>query len=531
MRSYGLDQTFSWFISGAGGSHDLKIGSQYVYGEHFEEFQRFMNGAFRFPSDRAFDAADPSTYPERLEIQVPAKGEWLSRTHSIGLFVQDKWQVAPKLTVNLGMRYDVDVSPLRWDDNPLFTDPTAYPVDRNNVAPRAGFAYNMDGRSVVRGGYGLFYGKSYVDRFNIYQQNPVFASSFRALFPFDRADPGPSNGRLPTDPLLVNGPVLNRALINQLYPPGVLARNTGDVWLDTPDRHSDFTHQVSVGYERMLGSQLSLSADYTHMSNRDLPVRYNLNPGIKQTTSRTETPRRTDLLGLANQLALTPFSTNVYTRENIGETEYAGVAVQLETRFASYWAGRVGYTIGYGRGNTDGGPTSVNNFQVLGERNLELNEGPTSADRRHVLNLSGRVEVPWIPGLIASAVFNVSSGTPMTIHNTNIDADRNGVLVDPVAAGRYCGTGVNAICVDNDGGRGGARGPGYRNMDMRLGYRVRNIGQGRTLDVFMEVFNVLNDPNFSNPTGDMRSGSFLVPDSLQGGGFPRQFQLGARLGF
>jgi hypothetical protein len=47
----------------------------------------------------------------------------------------------------------------------------------------------------------------------------------------------------------------------------------------------------------------------------------------------------------------------------------------------------------------------------------------------------------------------------------------------------------------------------------------------------MEAFNVMNDPNFSNPTGDMRSGDFLVPNSLQGGGFPRQFQVGARLGF
>jgi carboxypeptidase family protein len=530
MQSYGLDQTFSWFISDARGSHDLKFGSQYVYGRHFEEFQRFMNGAFRFPSDRAFNAADPSTYPERLEIQVPAKGEWLSQTHSIGFFVQDKWQMTTKLTLNLGMRYDVDVSPLRWDWNPMFSDPNAYPVDKNNVAPRVGFAYNVDGRSVVRGGYGLFFGKSYVDRFNIYQQNPVFANSFRALFPFDRPDPGPSSGQMPTHPLLVNGPVLNRALVNQLVPPG-LARNTGEVWLDSPDRHADYTNQVSMGYERMLGASLSVSADYTHMSNRDLPVRYNLNPGIKPNTGRTTPITRTDLQGIASKLGLSPFSTNVYTRENIGETVYDGLSMQLEKRFANFWAGRIGYTIGKGHGNTDGGPTAVNNFQVLGERNLDLNEGPTSADRRHVLNLSGRVEVPWIRGLIASGVFKVTSGTPFTIHNTNIDADRNGVGVDPVAAGPYCGTGENAICVDNDGGRLGAYGPGFRNIDMRIGYRVRNVGQGRTLDIFLEGFNIMNDPNFSNPTGDMRSGSFLVPDSLQGGGFPRQFQLGARLGF
>lgn len=122
--------------------------------------------------------------------------------------------------------------------------------------------------------------------------------------------------------------------------------------------------------------------------------------------------------------------------------------------------------------------------------------------------------------------------TRFTIHNTAIDADRNNVGVDPVEAGTYSGQGPNAITVENKGGRNGAYGPAFRNIDMRLGYRVRNVvGLNRTLDIFLEAFNVANDPNFANPTGDMRSGNFLVPDSLAGGGFPRQFQLGARFGF
>jgi hypothetical protein len=531
MDSYGLDNTFSWFISGAGGSHDLKFGSQYVYGEHFEEFQRFMNGAFRFFSDRPFNAADPFSYPERLEIRVPSKGEWLSRTHSLGLYVQDKWQMRPNFTLNVGLRYDIHVSPVRWDDNPRFSDPEAYPIDKNNVAPRVGFAYSPTPTSVIRGGYGLFFEKQYVDRFNIYQQNPVFTNSFQALYPGDNVDPGPSRGQFPTHPLLVNGPVLNRQLINQLVPPGSIARNTGVVWLDDPNRLLGYANQASFGYERMLGQRLSVSADYTHMANRKLPIRYNLNPGIKPNTGRTTPVTRTDLLGIASQLGLSPFTTDVFTRENIGYTDYDGLSMQLEKRLSSNWSGRIGYTIGYGRGNGDGGPTAVNNFQVLGERNLDLNEGPTSSDKRHVVNLSGRFEPSWIPGFHLSAVLSMSSGTPFTIHNTNIDADRNGVGFDPVAPGTYSGSGLNAITVENEGGRNGARGPGYRNFDLRVGYRVRNVGQGRSLDLFLESFNVINDPNFSNPTGDMRSGSFLVPDSLQGGGFPRQFQVGARFGF
>ena len=55
--------------------------------------------------------------------------------------------------------------------------------------------------------------------------------------------------------------------------------------------------------------------------------------------------------------------------------------------------------------------------------------------------------------------------------------------------------------------------------------------QGRTVDLFAELFNVTNEPNFANPSGDSRLGTFLVPTALAGGGFPRQFQVGARFGF
>jgi hypothetical protein len=67
-------------------------------------------------------------------------------------------------------------------------------------------------------------------------------------------------------------------------------------------------------------------------------------------------------------------------------------------------------------------------------------------------------------------------------------------------------------------------------IDVRAGYRVR-MAANRTIDLFAEVFNLTNRANFNNPSGDRRSGNFLVPVALRGGGFPRQLQLGARLGF
>ena len=532
MNTYGVDDTFSWFVNGSrGGTHDLKFGTQYQLQEHYREDQRYMNGAFQLVGDVDFNAAIPSTYPERLTVRVPQMVQLLSLTHSVGVFVQDKWQMNQHLTLSLGLRYDIHITPLLETWNPLFADEGAYPIDKNNWQPRIGLAYALGPTSVLRGGYGVFYEKQYVDRYENYSLNRVFTNSFMALYPISGPDPGPSNGRLPTDPFLVNGPVLNRTLLNQVVPPGTLARNTGTVWLDNPDRILPWQHQASIGYERQIGRQLSFAADYMHIQNNNMPIRFNMNPAIKQTTGRTAPITRTDLYGIAKQLGITAFGGDVYTTEYNGETKYDGLNLAVEKRFADNWGARFSYALGKGEGNTTGTPTATNDFQVLGERNIDKNFGPTAADRRHAVTISGRTEVKAIPGLTAGGVVRMATGTSFTIHNSNIDANMNNVLVDPLPAGTYSGTGQNAMTFENAGGRNGAYGPGTLQVDVRAGYKLR-MAQSRTIDFFFEVFNLTNEPNFANPSGDVRSGAtFLVPTSLAGGGFPRQFQIGARYGF
>jgi Carboxypeptidase regulatory-like domain/TonB dependent receptor-like, beta-barrel/TonB-dependent Receptor Plug Domain len=529
MNVYALDDTFSWFFTGAG-NHDLKVGVQYQLGEHYREDQRVTNGRFVFPTDRAFNAADPGSYPERFQIRVPNMVKLLSRTHSGGAYFQDKWQATERLTINVGLRYDVHISPFDELWNPFFSDPSKYPVDKNNFQPRIGFAFSPTPTSVLRGGYGVFYEKQWIDRFENYLLNRVYTSSYIANFPVSQADPGPGNGQFPTNPFLINGPVVNRDLVNQLVPPGTIARNTAAVWLDTPDRVLPRQQQVSIGYERQLGSQLSFAADYVHMENSEMPLRYNFNPAIKQTTGRTAPITRVDSLGIAQQLGILPFTGDVFTYENVGDTRFDGLNLQVEKRLANSWAARISYGLGHGRGNTSGLPTATNDFQVLDQRNLELNEGPTNLDRRHTVTLSGRVEAPWIRGLTASAIARMVSGQPFTLHNTNVDANRNNLGNDPIEPGTYSGVGQNAMTVENAGGRNGAYGPGFLQIDVRAGYRMRPRA-GQTIDLFAEVFNITNEPNFANPSGDQRLETFLIPTSLAGGGFPRQIQLGARFGF
>ena len=110
--------------------------------------------------------------------------------------------------------------------------------------------------------------------------------------------------------------------------------------------------------------------------------------------------------------------------------------------------------------------------------------------------------MPWVRGLTGGAVARMMTGQPFTIHNSNVDANRNNIAVDPVPAGTYSGVGQNAITVENAGLRNGAYGPGSLQVDLRAGYRVRPH-QGRRLDFFAEIFNLTNEPNFANPGGDI----------------------------
>ena len=119
----------------------------------------------------------------------------------------------------------------------------------------------------------------------------------------------------------------------------------------------------------------------------------------------------------------------------------------------------------------------------------------------------------------------------MSLINSAVDADRNGLLFDLLPAGSYCGTGVNAFCTDSQGGRNGARGPTFKQTDMKFAYRFRPRKE-TTIDANMELFNIFNSANFSNPTADQRLSDFLVLSALSGGnGQPRAMQFSVRFGF
>jgi hypothetical protein len=519
--AYSIEDTLAWFVAGRGGSHDVRFGVQYHFATADGTNQGMLNGLFEFRSNAPFSAADPATYPERLQIRVPGPADFSMHGHFASAYAQDKWRIGRRLTLSLGMRYDIEWIPLGEG---------GYPVDGNNLAPRVGFTYGVDaaGRSVVRGGYGVFYDQTPLELLSPILTAGEFSDSFIAFFPADRMDPGPSQGQLPSEPLVRNGPTVDAELIRRLFPPGIRIRNMGTVYVDGPARRVPGAHQLSIGYARQLGANVSATVDYVHASGRDMFMIRDVNPGIRADTSRTGAVTRVN----------PEFRTSVLEIVNTGRNDYDALELHVDKRFSNRFGVRTSYTLSYSRGNSSGNGAPQMLLQRLDQLRLDENHGPTDFDRRHNFVVSGSARVPGTGGLTISGIARAWSGLPFSIIDSRTDADRNGILFDFVPAGAYSGSGTNALTVDYTGKRNGAYGPGLFQLDARAAYTV-SVGSDRSLEVLAELFNVTNSAAFDNPVtlvsghpaADRRLTDFLEVRMLRPGAVARTGQIGVRFGF
>ena len=523
-NAYQLENTLSWFRPDwVGGDHQIKLGFQYQYSSVKNDNQGNLNGTFTFnTSDADFDPANPRTYPDRFSIRVGGPLRYTQIAQYLTAFVQDDIKRG-RLTINAGVRWDAELFNAPQRDPLAFTDLTddVHPVDWNNVAPRVGFAFDVsgDGRQAIRGGYGLFFQRSYLELYTNLFTSGLFTPSFTVTFPANAADSGPRNGRFPTDPTLVNGPFVTpelRAYVDSLFPTGVLqAQRT--IWIDNPDRKTPYQHQATLGYERQVLGNVTVSADYIHSDARDLLFLFDRNAGMRATTDVTSPVVRPN-----------PAFNALNTLVNAGTNRYDGLNLSAFRRMSGGSQVRVSYALGYVRGIHQGTNTESNTFQVGQELNADLNYGPASRDRRHNLSVAGVYAPDFLRGATVSGVYRYLSGTPFTIVNSQVDADRNGSSNEPLPAGSYTGVPVNAqfdrpYPVEFNGKVRGARGPGTYQLDMRFGY-VRRIGR-RIIEASVDVFNLSNTVRWGNPNGDIDDTDFLLLDAASSATPPRTVNL------
>lgn len=258
------------------------------------------------------------------------------------------------------------------------------------------------------------------------------------------------------------------------------------------------------------------------------------NPVVASSTLvRVPTPELNAAVATLSQKypGFAPFTTNVIQYVNEGELNYNALMAQLKKRFSNNYSLQVSYTYAKSRGNTSGNGAPASNFQIGTDLHLDLNEGPTDFDNRHNFTVSGTALVPHTGGLNLSWVARALSGRPFSLTNGNVDPDLNGIQAEPLPEGNYSGTGNNAFTVENyKAERNGAYGPGFLNLDARVGYAL-HVGGSRRLELSADIFNLTNRTNFANPNGNQASAQFLLLTVYSTSYAPLKAQLGVRFEF
>ncbi len=556
-NSFQVDDTLSWFLSDWGkGDHDLRVGVQYAYRTEKLADAGNANGTFFFDTDVPFKPGDITTFPTNFSVRTGGDTSQIRipRNQTLGLFVQDDWQPIANLTVNLGLRWD-------WEE---ITD------DQDNIAPRIGVAWDPvgDGRTVVRGGWGRFYGRFRFAAFDDFFLDGITSPSFNAPFPFD----GGLDQQLLFDIAQQNG-VTN---LNQLR--DVLAATidanaqtpiNSSPHFDDPNRTQEYADTFSVGVEREIRDGISIGVDYIHTENKNVVLETTINQ-FSRAAQAAGLPSRPELsvfngqtlTGIgAIQTFTNPGNSPFAPGETAGKT-YDAIQVAFRKRFGDTPIGRFGARISYTyadqSGNARGTEFTNPYFQLRTESGYNFDTGEFIGDplalgledprlddakpfffRENNFVASWTYEIPgtsWSGdgGVVFSGVWRYLDGDRTEFVQIDRIDNNNRVLAD---AGVFNNPspGVDADIAQTDqsfdGTLGGATNPSTNVVDMSFRYRVPiNAGaRNFTVTIVADFFNIFDETNFENLGSTFATESaFLIPSQAFS---PRQIQLGARVNF
>ena len=246
----------------------------------------------------------------------------------IGAWLQDDWAASRKLTLNLGVRYDMSTGMFAED---VVVQPWLNGhrhADKNNVAPRFGFTYAVDSRTVVRGGFGQYFGDngfSQAHWTNLWagQVHPVLLNDGRADFASN-----PFNGPRPT---------LDQARVLQAQGKYFSSITTS---FASPTSQMPYSYQSSIGVQRQLGNVMAFDVDYIYTAARhqtvqqDINLAYNPATGINYAfTDRTRKPYASYGWDQVS-MSLTE-----------GQDNYQTVQMSFTKRMANRWQASATYSI------------------------------------------------------------------------------------------------------------------------------------------------------------------------------------------
>jgi Carboxypeptidase regulatory-like domain len=514
--------------------------------------------------------------------QVPQVGFGNTRiAYLLHLFAQDTWHLRPELTVIYGLGWNFD-TPLNYDlSKPAYLAPVLGatnlgPTQKNwkNFSPAAGFSWSPwnDGKTVIRGGAGIYYdfqtafAISDAERVSLGPRGVARGSYDGGGIANPLTDvPGVPEGTLlnffsPTaftgQSLLEALPTIRADLSTQRGNPTNRDFSVRNIEVDKqgsivdrymPDASSE---HVSIGVQREIARDFVISADFVYRQFDHIGGSY---PGLIDVNHYFSTrgpvlpicatdAERNDPKALCS---LGP----IYLTTGIGGGTYRGLLVRAEKRFSHGWQLLGSYAYSSSEGN--GFNTGFNNDDPLS------NYGPLNTDYRHILSVSGLVQLPkqFQLGFFITYV----SRPPFSVFLSGLDFNGDGTTDDLLPGSKVNefnrGLGkadLQRLVNDfnqNYAGKVDAHGtpiplvtlPAHFEFgdplvtqDLRLS-RTFSLRERLQLEMIGEVFNLLNIANLSGRSGDLLSPGFGQPRSrvtqVFGSGGPRAFQLAARISF
>jgi hypothetical protein len=464
------------------------------------------------------------------------------RTHSYNFFINDSYRVTPRLTINAGLRYEYNSPPVDADDRANIYDVatrslvqvgtngvprSGFEPDKNNFAPRVGFAWSIGEQTVLRGGYGIYYDQSPLAPSEaLYFNSPFFDNNiFFSLpgLPLTLADPFPSFFPFP-------------------LPDSALAIQR--------DLRTGYMQHWNFNIERQLGNRSVLEVAYVGSKGTKLLTARDINqpqPGVLPP-------------GLPFVPRPDPRFDDIDLLESRANSNYHALQARFQQRLTRGFSALASYTWSKSIDDASNFFTSAgdpnfpqNSFDVAAERGL------SNFDVRHRLSLSYSYALPFRKpgdGLVAHfvngwetfGIVTLQSGRPFTVALlSEIDNSGTGRSIlgfgandRPNVVGnaglsnsttdQWFNTAAFAFPAPGTFGNAGRNileGPGFQNVNMSLLKNTR-LTERVNLQFRAEAFNLFNHPNFNLPDNFLGSPTFGRITSARD---PRHIQFGLKLLF